>query len=163
MGNFKSKLGEGINRAKENSREATETGSGMIEQADQISAILDGIDLQDSEDIQAISDTGNAYQSSFDGAFSEQVETMGAEVSEQIEQVSGEADDELGNVRSGISKLEQASSISEIGREAGDSGAAKLEGSAEGYESIITDAEDVNDTTQQEIQSLKSDLASIFG
>ena len=84
-------------------------------------------------------------------------------MAEQSEQVSGEAGGELSNVRSGISKLEQASSISEIGKEAGDSGAAKLEGSAEEYESIITDAESVADTTQQEIQNLKSNLGGIFG
>lgn len=163
MGNFKSKLGEGINKIKENSKEATDIGSEMTEQADQINAILESIDLQDSEDVQAMSDTGRAYQSSFDGAFSEQVETKGAEVAEQSEQVAGEAGDELSNVRSGISKLEQASQVSEIGREAGDSGAAKLEGSAEDYETVISDAEGVADTTQQEIQNLKSNLSGIFG
>lgn len=163
MGNFKSKLGEGITKIRENSKEATDIGSEMTEQADQINAILESIDLQDSEDIQAMSDTGRAYQSSFDGAFSEQVETKGAEVAEQSEQVAGEADDELSNVRSGISKLEQASQVSEIGREAGDSGAAKLEGSAEDYETVISDAEGVADTTQQEIQNLKSNLSGIFG
>lgn len=87
MGNFKSKLGEGINKIKETGKEATDVGSEMTEQADQINAILESIDLQDSEDIQAVSDTGSAYQSSFDGAFSEQVETKGAEVAEQSEQV----------------------------------------------------------------------------
>lgn len=163
MGNFKSKLGEGINKIKENSKEATDIGSEMTEQADQINAILESIDLQDSEDVQAMSDTGRAYQSSFDGAFSEQVETKGAEVAEQSEQVAGEAGDELSNVRSGISKLEQASQVSEIGSEAGDSGAAKLEGSAEDYETVISDAEGVADTTQQEIQNLKSNLSGIFG
>lgn len=163
MGNFKSKLGEGVNKIKENSKEATDIGSEMTEQADQINAILESIELQDSEDIQAVSDTGSTYQSSFDSSFSEQVETKGAEVSEQSEQISGETNSELGNVRSGISKLEQASSISEIGKEAADSGAAKLEGSAEEYESIISDAENVSDTTQQEIQDLKNNLSKIFG
>ena len=86
MGNFRSKLGEGVNKIKENSKEATDIGSEMTEQADQINAILESIDLQDSEDIQAMSDTGSAYQSSFDSAFSEQVETKGAEASEQSEQ-----------------------------------------------------------------------------
>ena len=163
MGNFRSRLGEGVNKIKETSKETTDIGSEMTEQADQINATLESIDLQDSEDVQAISDTGRAYQSSFDGAFSEQVETKGAEVSEQSEQVSGEAGDELSNVRSGMSKLEQASSISEIGKEAADSGTAKLEGSAEEYETIISDAENVSDTTQREIQNLKSKLSGIFG
>lgn len=63
MGNFKSKLGEGVNKIKENSKEATDIGSEMTEQADQINAILESIELQDSEDIQAMSDTGSAYQS----------------------------------------------------------------------------------------------------
>ena len=125
MGNFKSKLGEGVNKIKETGKKATDVGSEMTEQADQINATLESIDLQDSEDIQAVSDTGRAYQSSFDGAFSEQVETKGAEVGEQSEQVSSEAGGELSNVRSGISKLEQASQVSEIGREAADSGTAK--------------------------------------
>ncbi len=99
MGNFRSKLGEGVNKIKENSKEATDIGSEMTEQADQINAILESIELQDSEDIQAMSDTGSAYQSSFDSAFSEQVETKGAEVAEQSEQVSGEAGDDRYNKR----------------------------------------------------------------
>lgn len=163
MGNFKLKLGEGINKIKETSKEATDVGSEMTEQADQINAILESIDLQDGEDIQAMSDTGRAYQSSFDGAFSEQVETKDVEVSEQSEQMSGEAGGELSNVRSGISKLEQASSVSEIGKETADSGTAKLKDSAEEYETIISDAENVSDTTQQEIQNLKRKLSGIFG
>ena len=48
MGNFKSKLGEGVNKIKENSKEATDIGSEMTEQADKINAILESIDLQDS-------------------------------------------------------------------------------------------------------------------
>ena len=163
MGNFKSKLGEGINKIKETGKEATDVGSEMTEQADQINAILESIDLQDSEDIQAVSDTGSAYQSSFDGAFYEQVETKGAEVAEQSKQVSSVAGGELSNVRSGISKLEQASQVSEIGRGAADSGSAKLEGSAEEYENVISEAEGISDTTQQEIQNLKSKLGGIFG
>lgn len=163
MGNFKSKLGEGINKIKETGKEATDVGSEMTEQADQINAILESIDLQDSEDIQAVSDAESAYQSSFDGAFSEQVEIKGMKVAEQSEQVSSEAGGELSNVRSGISKLEQASQVSEIGREAAGSGLAKLEGSAKEYENVISEAEGISDTTQQEIQNLKSKLGGIFG
>lgn len=163
MGNFKSKLGEGVNKIKELGKEATDIGSEMTEQADQINAILESIDLQDSEDIQAVSDTGGAYQSSFDGAFTEQVETAGAEVSEQSERLSGEAGEELSNVRSGISKLERTSQVSEIGKEAADSGLSKLEGSAEEYENVLSQAEGISDATQQEIQNLKNKLGSIFG
>lgn len=163
MGNFKSKLGEGVNKIKEIGKEATDVGSEMTEQADQIQAILGSIDLQDSEDIQAVSDTGSAYQSSFDNAFSEQVETKGAEVSEQSTELSSKAGSELSNVRSGISRLEQASQVSEIGKEAADSGAAKLEGSAEEYENIISDAEGISKTTQQEIKNLKDNIGKIFG
>ena len=67
------------------------------------------------------------------------------------------------NVRSGIHKLEQAGGMSEIGKEAADSGAAKLETGAQEYEEILSDAENVSQETRQQIDSLKSSLGSIFG
>lgn len=72
MGSFREKKREGIKEMQENSSETTEMGSEMTEQADQINSILESIDLQDEEDVQAISETGRAYQASFDSAFSEQ-------------------------------------------------------------------------------------------
>ena len=163
MGSFKEKNREGVGEIRENSRKTTELGTEMTEQADQINAVLESIDLQDEEDIQAISDTSSSYQSSFDSAFSEQVESAGQEIEQQGGQIRETAGGELENVKSGIGKLEQAGSISDIGRDAADSGRAGLEGSAAEYEDIISDAEAVVDETQQQIESLKNNLSGIFG
>ena len=163
MGSFREKNREGVKEMQENSKETVELGSEMTEQADKINAALESIELQDEEDVQAISDTGRSYQSSFDSAFSEQVETAGEEIEQQGAQIEETVEGELENVRSGISKLEQAGSISEIGREAAESGESKLEGSADEYEGIISDAEGVVSETQQQIEALKNNLGSIFG
>ena len=163
MGSFREKNREGVKEMRENSRETTELGSEMTEQADEINAVLESIDLQDEEDVQAIHETGRSYQSSFDTAFSEQVESAGQEIAEQGEQITEAAEGELENVRSGIGKLEKAGGISDIGRDAAEAGQSKLEGSAGEYRDIISDAEGVVDETKQQIESLKSDLGGIFG
>lgn len=163
MGSFREKNREGIKEMQENSQETTELGSEMTEQADQINAVLESIDLQDEEDVQAISETGSSYQSSFDSAFTEQVESAGQEIEQQSEQIKETTEGEMENVRSGISKLEQAAGISDIGRDAAAEGSSKLEGSAGEYEDIISDAEGIVDETKQQIESLKSNLSGIFG
>ena len=163
MGSFREKKREGIKEMQENSSETTEMGSEMTEQADQINSILESIDLQDEEDVQAISETGRAYQASFDSAFSEQVESAGGEIEQQGEQIKGETERELDNVRSGISKLEQAGGISDIGRDAAEAGSSSLEGSAGEYEDIISETDNVVDDTKQQIQNLKNNLSGIFG
>lgn len=163
MGSFREKNREGVKEMQENSRETTELGSEMTEQADEINAVLESIELQDEEDVQAISETGHSYQSSFDSAFSEQVETAGQEIAQEGEQIKEATQGELENVRSGISKLEQAGGISEIGKDAAEAGRSRLEGSAGEYEGIISDAERVVDETKQQIESLKNNLSGIFG
>lgn len=163
MGSFKEKNREGVKEIQENSRETTELGSEMIEQAEQINAVLESIELQDDEDVQAISETGSSYQSSFDSAFGEQVESAGQEIEQQGEQIQDTLDEEIENVNSGIESLEQAGSISEIGQDAAEAGKSKLEGSADEYEDIKSDAEDVVDETNQQIESLKNNLNGIFG
>lgn len=163
MGSFREKNREGVKEMRENSRETTELGSEMTEQADQINAVLESIELQDEEDVQAISETGHSYQGSFDIAFSEQVESVGQEIEQQSEQIKEAAEGEFENVRSGISKLELAGEISDIGLDAAEAGISKLEGSAEEYGGIISDAEGVGDETKQQIETLKNNLGGIFG
>ncbi|MCD8107204.1 MAG: hypothetical protein LUE20_04480 [Oscillospiraceae bacterium] len=164
MGGFKLKLNEGISEVRETGREAIELGSEMNEQADEINAILESIELQDSEDIESVTETGSEYQRSFDEGFSEQVEdSKGREISEKSRDVSQTASGELGNVRSGISSLERASHVSEIGREAAETGSHKLETSAGEYEDIISDVEGISREDLQEIENLKNSLSRIFG
>lgn len=163
MGNFREKNREGVKEMQENSREAMDLGSEMTEKAEQINSVLESIELQDEEDVQAISDTGRSYQSSFDSAFSGQVESTGQEIEQQGEQIREAAEGELENVRSGIGNLEQARGISDIGRDAVEAGRSKLERSAGEYESIISDAEGVVNETKQQIESLKNNLSGIFG
>lgn len=162
MGNFREKNREGVKGIQENSRKTTDLGEEMTEKAEQINSVLESIGLQDEEDVQAISETGRSYQSSFDSAFSEQVETAGQEIEQQGEQIKEATGAELENVRSGISKLEQAGGISEIGRDAAEAGRSKLEGSAGEYEGIISDAEGVVDEIKRQIESLKNNLSGIF-
>lgn len=163
MGNFKEKNREGIREMHENSKKTTELGTEMTEQADEINAVLESIELQDEEDVAAISETGRSYQSSFDSAFSEQVETAGEEIERQGEQVEDAVGEELESVRSGIGKLEHAEGISDIGRDAAKTGRSELEGSAREYEDIASDAEEVVSETAQQIEALKKNLGSIFG
>lgn len=163
MGSFREKNREGVREMRENSRKTTDLGSEMTEQADRINALLESIELQDEEDVRAMDETGRSYQGSFDGAFRDQVESAGQEIGQQGEQIKGATEGELERVRSGISRLEQAGGISEIGRNAAETGRSKLEGSAREYENIIADAEGVVDETQQQIEALKGRLGGIFG
>ena len=163
MGSFREKNREGVKEIQENSRRTTELGSEMIEQANQINSVLESLELQDEEDVQAISETGQSYQSSFDSAFTGQVEMAGQEIEQKGEQIKEATGEELENVRAGISKLEQAGGISDIGRDAADAAHSKLEGSAEEYKGIIHGAEGVVDEIKQQIESLKNNLSDIFG
>ena len=163
MGSFKERGRSGLGEIRERSGETTEQGSEMTEQAAEIRSVLDGIELQDEEDIRAVDDTERAYQSSFDGAFHQEVEEAGQEIQRQGEQLKDTMGDELERVRSGISSMEQAGGISEIGRDAAEAGRSRLEGSAGEYQDIITETEQTSDETQQKIESLKSRLGSIFG
>ena len=162
MGNYKQKLGEGVTEIKEKSNETLESGDQMTNEAEQISSILDGITLQDSEDVESIEGAAEGYQGSFDAAFESDIESAGDEISEQGEQINEEAGAELENVESGISSLENAGGVSEIGKENAESAASALEGSASEYEGIIDNSTDIVSDTQQSIQSLKSDLSGIF-
>ena len=137
MGRFKEQAKKGIEDITESGKEATERGNEMSEQAEQIKGILESIELQDDEDMEAISETGRNYQGSFDSAFTEQVETKGQEIGQQGEQLTGEINEELENVHSGMSKLEQAGMI-------------------EDTESTVKEIED-------EINSQKSSLSRRFG
>ena len=163
MGRFKEKGHEGIRELQERTGEASDVGQEMIEQAGEINSILEGIDLQDEEDVQGIEQTGKQMQSSFDTAYTEKVEKAGEEIRDEGEQLKESMGEELENVRSGISQLEQAGGVSEIGREAADAGKGRLEQSAGEYEGIISDAEGVLDEAQQKIEQMKGDLGNIFG
>lgn len=163
MGSFKEKNREGVNEMKENSKEATDLGTEMNSQAEQINSILEGIDLQDEEDTQAIEGAGHSYQESFNGAFSEQVEPAGQEVEQKGEQISSEVEGELDNVKSAMESLSEASGISDIGSDAAEGARSQLENSSSEYGDIISEAQEVAKDTQQQIESLKGDLSGIFG
>ena len=113
--------------------------------------------------MEAVSETGRNYQGSFDSAFTEQVESKGQEIGQQGEQLKGEMNQELENVRSGMSRLEQAGGVSEIGRDAAEAGRSKLESSSQEYEGMIEDTESVVEETNEQINSLKGNLSRIFG
>ncbi|MCL2672283.1 MAG: hypothetical protein FWF10_09665 [Clostridiales bacterium] len=163
MGNFKNKGMESVKEMRENSRETTDLGSEMQEKAEQINQILEGIQLQDDEDVSAVGDTKGSYQKSYDSAFSDQVETAGLEIEKQGEQLRSEIGAEQENVRRGIQSMERAGGVSEIGRDAADAGRSRLEQSEREYEGIASDAERVADETAQKIEQLKNSVSRIFG
>ena len=163
MGSFRNKGMDSVKEMQENSRETTDLGSEMKEQAEKISQVLESIKLLDSEDISAVSDTKGSYQKSFDSAYSEQVETAGQEIEAQSEKIVDEIGAEKENVRSGIHSMEQAGGVSEIGRDAADAGKSKLEQSENEYESIMDDAERVADDTAKRIEQLKNIVNRAFG
>ena len=163
MGNFRETNRKAVEDIREHSRETTEVGSDMTDKANEIKSILEGINLQDNEDVNAIKETSGSYQRSFDGAFNEQVETASEQIEQQGEQIQETAGAELENVRSGIESLNRAAGVSEIGRDAAESGRSSLESSAGEYEGIISDAEGVVNETKQEVESQKNNLSNIFG
>lgn len=163
MGGFKNKHMDSVKEMQENSRETTDLGSEMQEEAEQINQTLDGIQLQDEEDIAAVSDTKGSYQKSFDTAFSDRVESAGEEIEQQSEQIQDMVGAEKENVREGIQSMERAGGISEIGREAADAGESRLEQSQREYENIATNAEQVSDDATKKIEQLKNSVNRIFG
>ena len=163
MGNFKETKHEGVKEAGERSKMKIEEGSGQLAEATEVRAILEGITLQDCEDMESIESTEDSYQTSFDAEFSEKIEIAAEEIEGQSEMLKAETDAELENVETSINQLEQAGSITEIGREAAETGQARLEGSAKEYEGISTEAETVKTETEQQVESLKDRLSEVFG
>ena len=163
MGSFREKNREGIHEIREKSKETTDVGTKWVEDANRIKRILDSIHLEDEEDVQAIEETGHSYQNSFDSAFSERIEPAALEIEKQGDQIKETSESELRKVRSGISKLEQAGGISEIGHDAAETGRSKLEESANEYEGIVSDTKSVVDEARQKTENIRKNLGRIFG
>lgn len=163
MGNFKETQREGLRETSERSQMKIEEGSGQVGEATEVRAILEGITLQDSEDMEAIENTEDSYQTSFDNAFTENIETVAEEIEEQSEMLKTETNTELENVDASIGQLEQAGAVTEVGREVAETGQVQLEKSAQEYEGISTEAENVKNETEQQIESLKDRLGEVFG
>lgn len=163
MGNFREQGRRGVDEIKENSRNTLEAGEKMNEQATEINRILESINLQDNEDVEAIRDTGRNYQGSFDNAFSDQVETANEQIEQQGEQINNEMGAELNNVENGMRQLEQAGGVSDIGRENAEQGRSKLENSAREYQEIMNESDSVVNETAQQVNNLKNNLGRIFG
>ncbi len=162
MAGFKEGLHGNVEGIRKRGQEATDTGERIAEEASEVKRRLDSISVQDDEDIRAVETAEQGYKPAFDGAFSDQVETIGQEVADGSEQIKSESETELGNVRDGISQMEAAAGASEIGRENAEQGRSALEGSATEYEGIIQDAETVEQETDQSIKSLRSKVDSVF-
>jgi len=163
VGGFKEKNREGISQLRESGREAADCGSEMNRQAEEINALLESIELQDEDDIRAVSETGRGYQSSFNEAFSEQVEQSAQQIEAGSEQIREEAGYEMQAVEGGIHQLEQAGGISEIGREAAEGGKDALERSADEYGAILSEAKDTAEEVREQVDQLQGDLSRIFG
>ena len=163
MGSFKGKSMENVQEMRERSRETTDLGREMQEDAEKINHLLDSISLLDDEDMAELGKAKDSYQGSFDCAYSDQVETSGKEISERGDQIRSEVGAELENVRDGSKTMDQARGVSEIGREAAEAGKESLERSGKEYEDISADAERVTDETGKEVERLKSEVSRIFG
>ncbi len=163
MGRFREQSRRGISEIKEQGRGAVEKGSDMTSKAEQINDILESIELVDNEDIQGVSEASHNYQGSFDTAFKTRIETQGEEVAETGENIKDENIAELGRVRGGISKLEMAKGVSDIGSDVAERARGRLEKSAAEYETIINDADVTVKETQRAIKDLKENLSGVFG
>ena len=163
MSGFKRKNIESIKEIRESGRETTDLGGEMLDQAENINRVLESIHLLDDEDIVAVSDTKVSYQGSFDGAFSKQVEMVGKRIEKQSERLQLEVGTEQGNVQSSIRSIETAGRISEIGREAADSGRNRLEKSELEYGEMVDEADRIADEMTKEIEQLKKTVNRAFG
>lgn len=162
MGAFKETQREGLREINENSRETIDVGTEMKESADEINAVLESINLQDDEDIQGVREAKSSYQGSFDTAYNDQVETAGEQIEEKGEQLADEVNNEIGNVRDGIEKYNEAGGVSEIGRDAATEGASKLEQSESEYEEIVSEEQETVENMREQINQLKSELGGVF-
>lgn len=162
MGRFREQSKRGIREIREQGRGAVEKGSDMTSKAEQIDDILKSIELADNEDIQGVSEASHNYQGSFDTAFKERIEPQGEEVAKMGETIIDENITELGRVRGGISKLERAKGVSDIGRDVAEMARGRLEKSADEYEKIINDADVTVEETQRAIKDLKDNLSGVF-
>lgn len=163
MGSFKETGKKGVENIKEQGKNAVDTGEKMTQEAGSIKSILDNINVQDSDDVNAVAQGEAGYSSSFDAAFGEQVDTKNQEVGSKGQEISQEISGELTSVEAGIGSLEQASGISEIGKENAETAKTQLEGSAREYEGIISEADQTVSDTDAQVQNLKNNLGSIFG
>ena len=101
MGGFKNRQYEGLREVQENSEQTKELGSEMTEDAEEISSILEGINLQDDEDMEHISDTKSGYQGSFDAAFDSEIESLTTDIEQTGEGIRSEIGTEMENVSEG--------------------------------------------------------------
>lgn len=62
MGSFKNSLREGLAEVKETSEQTKEVGNEMTDDSEEIKGILEGITLNDDEDVEGVSDTKAQYQ-----------------------------------------------------------------------------------------------------
>lgn len=162
MGRFREQSRRGIKEIKEKGQKAVEQGSEMTRKAEAINDLLCSIEVMDNEDRQELSETSHGYQGSFDTAFEEKIESEGEDVTVMGETIMDQNISELGRVRGGISKLEQARGISDIGRDVAERGKGWLERSSAEYEDIIDDAAETVSETQKAIKNLKNNLSGVF-
>lgn len=163
MGGFKNRQYEGLREVQENSEQTKELGSEMTEDAEEISSILEEINLQDDEDMENISDTKSGYQGSFDAAFDSEIESVTTDIEQTGEGIRSEIGTEMENVSEGISALENAEGISEIGQESAESGRSGLEQSNAEYQEISDDTKETTENLRGIVEDLGSRLEGLFG
>ncbi len=163
MGGFKNKQYEGLKEVQENSEQTKEVGTEMTEDAEEISSILEGINLQDEDDMESISETKSGYSGSFDTAFASQVEMATRDIEKTGEGIQSEVGAEMENVSEGISALQDAEGISEIGSENAEGGKAGLEQSKAEYQEIFDDTAETTSDIRGVVDDLGSRLEGLFG
>ena len=155
-------IGDGIESITKDGEKTRESGRKMLNEADQISSIMQEIEVVDEQDKAAVEGAKDQYQPAFDKAFESDVTTKANETERQGKEIVETATQEREGVNEGIHKLEQAAGVSEIGREGAEAARGRLETSSREYTESIEQAQAVIAEMQGEVNQLRNALGSKF-
>lgn len=164
MGSRKSGILEKIKEGDQIGREAVEAGGQLEGDGSEIKSLLDGIDTSmDEDDTAAVRQAESGYSEDFKAAFREDVETRADEMEKTELEAVSETGAELEKVNEAADTLQEIAGITDVGRSNAEGAADAMRGSAEEYETYISEANEIVDETEGQIDSLKSSIDSIFG
>ena len=162
MGQFKIEGYRKVDEMGKESGQIQESGASLLEASEQIDSLLESIHVQDDSDLETVHTAESGYKSSAEGSFEQNVETGRRNVEQTGSEVQSEMGQEMENVNEGRETMEQAASVTEVGREHGTEAAGALSESAEEYRQIIEQAGMTEDELDQQVEACQNRLDSLF-
>ncbi len=162
MRDFKREKINDLNEAKTEAINKKEYGDSLREQGNYISELLGEINVVDSEDVQGIENSKEQIQEDYEVDLHENVEAPSEEILENTNEMTVEVSEEVGNVDDGISKIEQAESVSDVGKDALEGGRNSLEKSSQEYTELEEEGNELVDDVKSTLDALAQDISNLF-